>query len=48
MFIKERIELTLYELVDEILGAKSKEEIKRILDKYAGEIYLAQNCVIEK
>jgi hypothetical protein len=48
MFIKEWIELTLYELVDEILDTRSEEEIKRILDKYAEEIYLAQNCAIEK
>ena len=35
MFIKEWIELTLYELADEILAATSQEEILGILDRYA-------------
>jgi hypothetical protein len=35
-------------LADEILDTKSKEEIIKILDKYTEEIYLAQNCAIEK
>ena len=42
MFIKEWIELTLYELADEILNAESQEEILEILSKYAEEIFLAQ------
>lgn len=47
MPIKEWIELTLYELADEILFAKNKDEIKRALDTCAEELYLAQNCDIE-
>ena len=42
MFIKEWIELTLHELADEILTAKSQEEIQKILFKYAEQIFLAQ------
>ena len=42
MFIKKWIELTLHELVDEILTAKNHEEIQKILSKYAEQIFLAQ------
>lgn len=51
MFIKEWIELALCNLADDILGlipenvilsAETREEIFKILSKYAEEIFLAQ------
>lgn len=43
MFIKEWIELTLNELVDEIIQVQNIEEINKIIFKYAEEIYIACN-----